>query len=119
MNGPLSCSALNCVHNINSLCSANKIHVTGMNAVTSDDTQCKTFAEKGLINAVTNIFNMNIPGEIRQVFNNDSISMSPRIECDATRCIYNSNRICDASNVQIMGIDANSSENTQCETFKE
>lgn len=119
MNGPLSCSAENCVHNMNGLCSANKIHVAGISAVSSGDTECSTFAEKGFVNAVTNMFNMNIPGEIRQLFSNDNIAMSPKIECDAVRCVYNSDRHCVADSVQVMGIHAKSSDGTQCETFRD
>lgn len=119
MNGPLSCSAETCVHNLNGLCSANKIHVAGVSAHTSDGTQCGTFAQKGFVNAVTNMFNMNVSGEIRQLFNNDSIAMSPKIECDAVRCVYNADRECNANSVQVMGMHANNSAGTQCETFRD
>jgi hypothetical protein len=118
-NGALSCSAENCVQNINGLCAANKIHVTGKGAMTSGNTACDTFAEKSFTNAVTNMFNMNVAGEVKQIFNKGSIEMSPKIECDALRCSYNSNKVCTANNVQIMGAHANSSIDTQCETFVE
>lgn len=118
MNGPLSCSAQSCVHNINGLCSANKIHVSGVSANTSSGTQCETFAEKGLVNSITHVFNMNVPGEIRQLFNKGDVYMSPVISCDALQCIYNSNRACTAGRVQVTGPEAGSSQETQCETFR-
>lgn len=117
MSGILSCSAMNCVNNVNGLCSAYKIHVGGMKAITSKETQCKTFAEKGFISGLANLGNMNLPGEIRQLFSNEVISMTPQIACEAVKCVYNSDRICSAAKIQIMGNSANSSEETQCETF--
>jgi len=117
MNGKLSCSATECVHNINSLCSANTIHVGGINAYTSGGTQCDTFAEKSFKNAFANMGNMNVVGEIKQLFTNSSVEMSPQIKCDAIRCTYNEGKICVASNVQIYGPAAGTSEGTQCETF--
>ena len=117
MSGSLTCSAVGCVHNVNGLCSANKIHVTGMNASTSSETQCNTFAEKGLLNSITGMVNMNVPGEIRQLLNNNTISMFPKIGCDAVSCMFNKDRICEAKRIQMMGIGANTSEGTQCETF--
>ena len=117
MSGALSCSAVQCVHNLNGLCAAYKIHVTGATAYTSSQTGCETFAQKGIVNAITNLTNMNVPGEIRQLFNNSEISMSPKIECDAVKCTYNSNKICTANRVQVMGSHASTSEATQCETF--
>lgn len=117
MNGELSCNAANCVHNVNGLCSANVIQVIGAGAHKSRETMCDTFAPKGLINAVTHLPNMNIAGEIKQVFTNEAIEMSPIIKCEAINCKYNENRRCEAKNIQIIGPRAGSSEGTQCETF--
>lgn len=117
MNSRLSCNALNCVNNVNGLCSANVIHVIGAGAHKSRETMCDTFAPKGFINAVKNLPNMNVAGEIKQVFTTDNIEMSPIIKCEAINCKYNENRRCEAPNVQIIGPHADNSESTQCETF--
>lgn len=119
MSGKLICSAGNCVNNINGLCSANTINVNGSRAHTSSGTDCETFAEKGFMNAVKNLGNMNFAGEVRQIINRDSISMSPNIKCQAVNCVYNVNRLCSADNVQIYGPGAVASQGTQCETFRE
>jgi hypothetical protein len=119
VSNTLSCNALNCVHNTSGLCSANKILVDGMSASTSNETNCHTFAEKGLKNALTNMLNMNVAGEMRQIFNKSSISMSPEIACEATKCVYNMDKVCSAQNVQIIGSSANTSDDTKCETFRE
>ncbi|KYH35383.1 hypothetical protein CLTEP_05590 [Clostridium tepidiprofundi DSM 19306] len=117
MNGSLSCSATNCVHNMSGLCSANTINVSGIDANTSSSTQCDTFAEKGLKNSLMNAANVNISGQFRQLFNSSSIEMSPIIRCTAERCKYNENKVCNAANVQITGPGALTSSKTYCETF--
>lgn len=117
MRNPLSCNALNCVHNTSGLCSANKIEVEGMNASTSNETQCHTYAEKGIKNAFTNMVNMNVAGEIKQLINNKSVNMSPEIVCEAVSCRYNISNACSAPNVQVIGGAAHTSEGTECETF--
>lgn len=117
MSLELSCSALDCVHNLSGLCSANKIHVLGAGAHSSTETMCDTFA-KGFKNAVTHVTNMNVAGEIKQLFTNSTIEMSPIIKCEAINCIYNEERVCRADNVMIYGPRADGSEGTQCETFR-
>lgn len=119
MSGKLSCSAANCVNNMNGLCSANAINVNGVSAHTSSGTECETFAEKGFVNAVKNLTNMNIAGEIKQLVKKDSVEMSPDIKCQAANCVYNVSRICSATNVQVYGPGASTSEGTECETFRE
>jgi len=119
MNGTLSCSATNCVNNISGICSARTIHVSGGDAHSSEETQCENFAEKGLRNSITNVLNMNVVGEFKQVFNHDSIEMSPRIRCGAINCKYNEKKLCLSKNIVIYGKDALSNEKTECETFEE
>lgn len=119
MSGTLSCSATNCVNNMSGICSAGTINVLGANAHSSDATQCKTFAEKGLMNSLANVLNMNVIGEFKQVFSNKSIEMSPNIRCEARNCMYNKKKLCTADNIMVNGIGALSSERTQCETFRE
>jgi hypothetical protein len=119
MNGTLSCSATNCVNNMSGLCSASTINVFGSNAHSSESTQCETFAEKGLKNSLSNVLNNNIIGEFQQVFNSESIMMSPSIRCSATSCVYNENNLCSADNIMVSGVGAITSVRTQCETFKE
>ena len=119
MNGTLSCSATTCVNNVTGICSARTINVLGSNAHSSEATQCETFAEKGLKNSLANALNLNIVGEIKQVFNSDSIEMSPSIRCDATNCMHNEEKICVADNILVNVTGALSSKRTQCETFEE
>lgn len=119
MRGTLSCNATNCVNNMSGICSASTISVLGSNAHSTEETQCETFAEKGLKNSFNNVLNMNVIGEFKQAFNNDTIEMSPRIRCEAINCIHNEEEICVAHNIMVNGREALSSERTECETFKE
>ena len=119
MKGTLSCSATNCVNNMSGICSASTINVLGSNASSSEETQCETFAERGLKNSFANVFNMNVVGEFKQIFNTESIEMSPSIRCEATNCMHNNKKICAANNIMVDGMGALNSSKTQCETFKE
>ncbi|MDF2884048.1 MAG: hypothetical protein K0R54_4614 [Clostridiaceae bacterium] len=115
----LSCNADNCVNNLNGLCSANTIKVNGPNSHSSGGTECETFAARGIRNALSNLTNMNIPGEIRQLFSTSTIEMSPNVKCDAYNCVHNSGRKCMAGNIQVTGPNARVSADTKCETFIE
>ena len=44
----------------------------------------------------------------------DSLSIS----CEATNCIYNCNKKCDADHVDISGIKATTEKDTVCATFQ-
>jgi len=119
MRGTLSCTATNCVNNLSGICSASTIDIMGSNAHSSEETQCETFAEKGLKNSLNNVFNMNVIGEFKQVFNHDTIEMSPKIICEVINCMHNSEDRCEARNIMVNGRGALSSAKTECETFKE
>ena len=119
MIGVLSCTATNCVNNMSGICSASNINILVSDAHSTEETQCGTFAEKGLKNSLTNLLNTNVVGEFRQVFHKDDIAMSPSIKCEATNCIHNEKDLCVADNIIIFGLDAKCCDNTECETFKE
>lgn len=119
MSGKLSCNAEKCVNNINNMCVANNIHVMGVKSSTSTETECENFSQKGLVNTMSNFTNMNLVGEFKQLFNKDSVEMSPEIKCEAENCTYNVNKLCSADSVRIYGPGAKNTESTQCETFKE
>lgn len=118
MTTKLVCSAVQCVNNINNLCTANLIRIEGNRAHTSSGTFCYTFAEKGLGNAIANLTNMNFAGEVKQIFSKE-IEMSPIINCSSVNCTYNIGGKCSASDVKITGEHAHTKSGTYCETFKE
>ncbi|GAA0177599.1 DUF1540 domain-containing protein [Clostridium sediminicola] len=118
MTTKLTCGATECVHNISNLCSARRVHVGGITSNASDETQCDTFSPKGVKNAFSSLGNMNVTGEFKQIFSKDDIKMTPEVGCSAEQCIYNTNRICSATDITINGSGAKSSDGTQCETFR-
>lgn len=115
--GDLICSAVNCVNNVEGLCSAVNIHVNGKSALNSAQTSCRTFAEKGFMNALSSIPNTNVVGEIKQIFNAEDIAMSPHIICDAVNCRHNSSGLCCAGYIQINGAGSRHGGDVNCETF--
>ncbi len=117
MNGALSCSANNCVHYSNNMCTANKIHVSGLTASITPDTHCATFQEKNLQNTLNSLTNMNVSGEIKQFFTSSGIEMYPQIECTAKACKYNNQGECFAQSIDIIGSDATIPTATYCNTF--
>lgn len=117
MNGSLSCSASNCVHFDNNMCTANKIHVSGITASITPDTHCATFQEKNLQNSLNSLSNLNLTGEIKQLFTSSGIAMYPQIECTAKACRFNNSGTCTSQNINIIGNDATIPTATYCDTF--
>jgi len=119
MSESLSCSAVNCVNNAGGSCVANTINVTGYNASASEGTQCDTFLDTNGINGTSNFKNMNLGGELKQMFSSGPSSLSPRINCEAVNCEFNLSRKCTADSVEVKGDGAWKSSGTRCETFRE
>lgn len=42
-----------------------------------------------------------------------------KLDCTATNCIYNQNKVCAKEQVQVVGDKAHSSVDTCCQSFKE
>lgn len=99
----LDCSVVNCTYNKENSCCKDNIHVGGHDAKVTDQTRCESFRERrtdGMRNA-------------------DDIPSKPtEISCDATTCTYNRSCKCHADQIQVAGSDANTSDQTECATFK-
>ena len=101
----LKCSVDNCAYNKSECCCKGDILVGGKHACCDDDTCCESFAEsKG--DRFTNALN-----------NHPSTVIS--IDCEAVKCVYNSNYKCHAEHVDIKGCGACDCRETACATFKE
>lgn len=103
----LKCSVTQCVHNETGKCCLNSIKVAGDNALTSDETSCKSYQKRG--SGATNYVPHGAPGA------------ETYISCEAVKCAYNSNKICEAESVAITKCRAageDRCECTQCETYK-
>ena len=100
----LKCKAEHCTYNKEHCCCKGDIMVGGRNAQNSSETRCESFTQKRS-DAMTNA----------TCHPSNTIS----IDCEAAKCIYNSNYKCTAERVDINGMNADSSKETSCSTFKE
>ena len=102
----LKCMAENCTYNKEKLCSKGDIMVGGKHATSTQDTCCESFAERREgMDAFTS--SLSHP------------SKTISIDCEAVKCVYNSNYKCIADHVDIDGSQAHESRETACATFKE
>ena len=88
--GNLNCNAASCMHNCDNQCCLNSICVEGSSACQCGETCCSDYEHQKP--GATNM--CHLP--------KDSLSIS----CEATNCIYNTNKKCDADHVDISGIKA-------------
>lgn len=116
MENNLKCEATKCVYNMDRLCSAKEIEVQGEDAMGGRFTYCGTFEERGVGNMVSEMGNMNLRGELKQLFS-DEQALDPRVGCNAHNCIYNQNAQCHAEHVNIISELAESAVQTECQTF--
>lgn len=100
----LKCGVVNCTYNKEHLCSKGDIMVGGKHADNSDDTCCESFMERR-------------DGAMTSAISHPSKTIS--IDCEAVKCIYNSNYKCVADHVDITGRSADSCRETSCATFAE
>lgn len=100
----LKCSVKHCSSNADNYCCRPHIHVGGRNAVEPSQTLCDSFT--GLPQGTTNFVGY------------DQINPEMPVSCDAVNCIYNDDKMCVAESIQIQGPSAESTEQTQCATFR-
>ena len=100
--GHLNCNAASCMHNCDNQCCLNSICVEGSLACQCGETCCSDYEHQKP--GATNM--CHLP--------KDSLSIS----CEATNCIYNTNKKCDADHVDISGIKAVTEDDTVCTTFQ-
>jgi len=100
----LKCGVENCTYNKEHLCSKGDIMVGGKHADNSDATCCESFMERR-------------DGAMTSSLEHASKTIS--IDCEAVKCVYNSNYKCVADHVDITGCGADSCRETSCATFAE
>ncbi|MCM1126291.1 MAG: DUF1540 domain-containing protein [Lachnospiraceae bacterium] len=100
----LRCSVDNCVHNKSEYCCKGDILVGGQRACCDDDTCCESFSE-----SKNDRFTSSV-GHPSSVIS---------IDCEAVKCIHNSDYKCTADHVDIRGCGACSCRETACSTFQE
>ena len=100
----LKCLVKNCTYNDSQCCCKGDNMVGGMKACSCDDTCCESFREQK-------------EGSARNALDHPSRMIS--IDCEAVKCMYNTNYKCSAEHVDIKGIGADGSRETLCATFTE
>lgn len=100
----LKCLVKNCTYNDSQCCCKGDIMVGGMKACSCDDTCCESFREQK-------------EGSARNALDHPSRMIS--IDCEAVKCMYNTNYKCSAEHVDIKDIGADGSRETLCATFTE
>lgn len=98
----ISCTVTNCFFNKRHGCTAPAIKVDGKKAFESRNTSCNTFVEQK-------------PGIKSSTADPQKNAM---IECEATKCVFNNNEQCEASDILINGKNAERPEETCCSTFR-
>ncbi len=98
----ISCNAQECVHNKNNCCCLSNVKIGGENAKYAEKTNCENFCE------------CNGSAENRA----QSACMCQSIDCDATNCIYNNDKICNADRIDVIGAEAHKAHQTECYTFR-
>lgn len=100
----LKCTVENCIYNESDYCCKGDIMVGGKHAGKTEDTCCESFATAK---------------EDRYTSSLEHPSKVISIDCEAVKCVYNSNYKCIAQHVDIKGNGAANAVQTVCATFKE
>ena len=101
----LNCNVQTCYYNKEKMCCRDEINVEGNTAEKSEATSCGSFEEKAQ-GKYTNSCGCSAQPE-------DKLA----IDCQAEKCVYNSSHKCTAGNVQINGVSATTSNETNCASF--
>lgn len=99
----LKCVVENCTYNNDKYCCKGDIMVGGKEAQKENDTCCESFKDR--------------TGESASNAMNPCRTIS--IDCEAVKCVYNTNYKCYAEHVDIKGCGACDCGETACATFKE
>ena len=100
----LDCTVENCLYNKDKYCCKGDIMVGGKHAHKSEETCCDSFAQRK-----EDSYTSAMEHPYRTI----------SIDCEAVKCIYNSNYKCIAEHVDIKGCGACDCEETACATFRE
>ena len=100
----LKCGVENCTYNSDRCCCKGDIMVGGSHACDCKETCCESFRNE-------------TGSRVKNAVEHPSRTIS--IDCEAVRCVYNTNYKCYADHVDISGRGANDCKETACATFTE
>ncbi|MGL4361805.1 MAG: DUF1540 domain-containing protein [Cellulosilyticaceae bacterium] len=94
----LNCSVTNCANNSEGCCCRSKIDVSGV--ASSENTCCTDFTEfAGVCNLV------------------ETAQLETIVDCHAIDCAHNENSECQAQSINMTGMGANNSKDTNCGSY--
>ena len=99
----INCEVHNCSHNESGVCFSNRVDIGGISANSEGGTCCGSFLNKSLYSALTN--------------NTNSSMECDSLTCKAENCIYNSNRLCELTSINLSGSKAQIYSETLCSSF--
>ena len=100
----LDCNVVTCTYNSNKKCKRENITVGGQEALKPSETACESFYPKG-----TNTMNS---------FDHEGPKTALNIACKAVTCVYNKDKKCTADHINIAGVHAVATGETECGTFQ-
>lgn len=100
----LSCDMMNCTYNKDRYCCKGDIMVGGKHAEEKDKTSCESFLERK-------------NDSFTSAIEHPSLMIS--IDCEAVKCMYNTNYRCTAKHVDIKRNVTGSGKESLCGTFQE
>lgn len=100
----LKCGVENCSYNQDHYCCKGDIMVGGTHACDCEGTCCESFSQRR-----DDAYVSSLEHPCRTI----------SIDCEAEKCVYNSNYKCHAEHVDIRGCGACDCRQTQCATFRE
>lgn len=98
-----TCTVTNCMHNSERCCCKSTILVDGAQAEKKESTSCASF-------------DMKHGDSYKNSFETPDKKL--KIECNAVKCVYNSNHYCTADQVDISKTSSDNAYSTQCSTFR-
>lgn len=103
MSAKISCSAADCIYNVQSYCSKNGVQIGGMRAHSSEQTTCGSFVSKRGAEELT-------------ACNSSSCACNDhtQIQCAAKNCKYNEQSHCQLNEIQVRCECVGSGDNTTC-----
>lgn len=107
MKATIDCAVYDCRFNADGRCSSDDIHIGGESAKTTDGTCCETFTESA-----------GLTGSIETPSNEGTT-----IKCDAENCLFNDNKKCDLSAIEIQTCHCGNNgcscaSNTCCDSYQ-
>ena len=99
----LDCNVKSCMYNAEDHCCKNSISVDGHSACSKDETCCKSFDERSCCSAKNSM---------------EHPSRELDVMCEATNCMFNTDRACHAKHISISGGNASVMDETKCASFE-